>query len=177
MHAYTHIYIYTYVYIYTYIHISTYIYPYTHTHTHTCMHSIYQQLDCDDSGGLNFEEFRDGVKSLSSNVHMTRDDFDIVTENGRHLGPKNEFNREQFQVDAWKGWFMSSSPFCPSDSLCTGNDERRIVAVLAAASFQRTHAVQRANGRRRPFQIHDLGTQAHGKPHFRLRCARGEHTG
>ena len=111
------------------------------------MHSIYQQLDCDDSGGLNFEEFRDGVKSLSSNVHMTRDDFDIVTENGRHLGPKNEFNREQFQVDAWKGWFMSSSPFCPSDSLCTGNDERRVVAVLAAASFQRAYAVQRGNGR------------------------------
>ena len=34
-------------------------------------------------------------------TRLTRDDFDIVTENGRHLGPKNEFNREQFQVDAW----------------------------------------------------------------------------
>ena len=59
---------------------------------------IYQQLDRDDSEGLTFEEFRDGVRLLSSNnVHLTRDDFDIVTENGKLLGPDGAFNRQQFQ--------------------------------------------------------------------------------
>ena len=59
---------------------------------------IYQQLDRDDSEGLTFEEFRDGVRLLSSNnVHLTRDDFDIVTENGKLLGPDCAFNRQQFQ--------------------------------------------------------------------------------
>jgi hypothetical protein len=29
---------------------------------------------------------------------MTREDFDIVTENGKHLGATNEFNRQQFQT-------------------------------------------------------------------------------
>ena len=35
---------------------------------------IYMRLDEDESGGLNFEEFRQGVKQLSSNIHLTRDD-------------------------------------------------------------------------------------------------------
>ena len=30
-------------------------------------------------------------------IHLTRDDFDIVTENGKHLGPTAEFNAHQFQ--------------------------------------------------------------------------------
>jgi len=35
---------------------------------------------------------------LRSHIHMTREDFDIVTENGKHLGATNEFNRQQFQT-------------------------------------------------------------------------------
>ena len=58
---------------------------------------IYSKLDEDESGGLAFEEFREGVKWLSKNIHLTRDDFDVVTENGKHLGPTGEFNREKFQ--------------------------------------------------------------------------------
>jgi voltage-gated sodium channel len=58
---------------------------------------IYSKLDEDESGGLAFEEFREGVKWLSKNIHLTRDDFDVVTENGKHLGPTAEFNRENFQ--------------------------------------------------------------------------------
>ena len=34
-----------------------------------------------------------GVKDISSQIHMTRDDFDVITENGKHLGPSGEFNR------------------------------------------------------------------------------------
>ena len=35
---------------------------------------MYSRLDEDESGGLNFEEFQQGVKQLSSNIHLTRDD-------------------------------------------------------------------------------------------------------
>ena len=59
---------------------------------------MYLRLDEDESGGLNFEEFRLGVKQLSSNIHLTRDDFDIVTENGKHLGPTAEFDKQQFRT-------------------------------------------------------------------------------
>ena len=59
---------------------------------------IYARLDEDESGGLTFKEFRMGLKQFSSHIHMTREDFDIVTENGKHLGATNEFNREQFQT-------------------------------------------------------------------------------
>ncbi len=31
------------------------------------------------------------------NIHLTRDDFDIITESGKHLNRNAEFNREQFQ--------------------------------------------------------------------------------
>ena len=58
---------------------------------------IYKVLDEDESGGLNFEEFRDGVKTISDKIHLTQDDFDIITENGKHLGPTAEFNSAQFQ--------------------------------------------------------------------------------
>jgi len=42
---------------------------------------MYSQLDEDSSGGLNFTEFQSGVKDLSKQIHVTRDDFDIITEN------------------------------------------------------------------------------------------------
>jgi len=58
---------------------------------------MYNKLDEDGSGGLNFDEFKAGVKKLAESIHLTRDDFDIVTENGRHLGPSMEFGAAQFQ--------------------------------------------------------------------------------
>jgi voltage-gated sodium channel len=61
------------------------------------INDIYSKLDEDESEGLAFEEFQEGVKFLSKNIHLTRDDFDVVTENGKHLGPTGEFNRENFQ--------------------------------------------------------------------------------
>ena len=46
------------------------------------MDVMYKHLDADGSGGLNFEEFREGIKRLpgTGRIHMTKDDFDIVTE-------------------------------------------------------------------------------------------------
>ena len=40
---------------------------------------LYHKLDEDESGGLNFDEFQHGLKLLKANIHLTREDFDIVT--------------------------------------------------------------------------------------------------
>ena len=73
------------------------------------IHGIYHRLDTDDSGGLNFEEFREGLKHMTlkdetsqmrcgptDGIHITPDDFEILTDSGRLLGPNGEFNRQQF---------------------------------------------------------------------------------
>lgn len=56
---------------------------------------LYEHLDEDGSGGLNFEEFQLGLMEMISTISITRDDFDAITENGKHLGPMAEFNSEQ----------------------------------------------------------------------------------
>ena len=33
--------------------------------------------------GLDFAEFQQGMKDVCANIHLTRDDFDIITENGK----------------------------------------------------------------------------------------------
>ena len=43
------------------------------------MDKIYELLDSDGSGGLNFDEFKESIKRFpgSSRIHMTGDDFDV----------------------------------------------------------------------------------------------------
>ena len=33
--------------------------------------------------GLDFTEFQHNMKDVCANIHLTRDDFDIITENGK----------------------------------------------------------------------------------------------
>jgi hypothetical protein len=33
--------------------------------------------------GLDFAEFQRGMKDMCAHIHLTRDDFDIITENGK----------------------------------------------------------------------------------------------
>jgi hypothetical protein len=61
------------------------------------INAIYNKLDEDCSGGLDFTEFQHGIKDLAMKIHVTRDDFDIITDNGKHLNRNAELNREQFQ--------------------------------------------------------------------------------
>ena len=46
------------------------------------MDTVYKRLDADGSGGLNFDEFKEGIRRLpgTSRIHMTHDDFEIITE-------------------------------------------------------------------------------------------------
>ena len=43
------------------------------------------------------QEFRVNIKYIDKGIHLTRDDYDHLTEGGKHLGPDQEFNREQFK--------------------------------------------------------------------------------
>jgi hypothetical protein len=60
--------------------------------------NIFNQLDSDGGGELSFEEFKAGLKGIPgiAKIHMTADDFDIITEKGKHLGEQGTFNLEQF---------------------------------------------------------------------------------
>ena len=62
------------------------------------IHDIFCKLDEDGSGGLGFEEFRQGLRDGLglNNIHMSREDFDIVTQNGLFLS-QSEFHSRQFQ--------------------------------------------------------------------------------
>jgi hypothetical protein len=46
------------------------------------MDAMWDRLDADGSGGLNYSEFKHGIRNLpgTGRIHMTMDDFDIVTE-------------------------------------------------------------------------------------------------
>ena len=48
---------------------------------------------------MTFEELRSGVREGFglSQIHMTSEDFDVVTDNGRLLNSRREFNAQQFQ--------------------------------------------------------------------------------
>ena len=65
---------------------------------------IFQKLDTDESGGLDYQEFRVNVRGLpgGSRIKITKDDWDVLTEGGRFLGPEGEFNQLQFR-DMMKG--------------------------------------------------------------------------
>ena len=55
---------------------------------------MFAHLDVDGGGTLDFSEFKSGIKNLPgmSKVHMTEDDFEIVSEYGLHLGVQGDFN-------------------------------------------------------------------------------------
>jgi voltage-gated sodium channel len=68
---------------------------------------IYLRLDEDDSGGLVFEELRAGLKNMhvkdpttdqtTFGIHLTPDDFDLISDNGQLLSVDGEFNQQQFR--------------------------------------------------------------------------------
>jgi hypothetical protein len=88
-------------------------------HPTPTLHTLHPKLDVDYSGGLNFDEFRSGVRDLSDKIHLTQDDFDIVTEQGKHLNQHEEFNSENF-LDMMRGelWRSESSFFCCRFARC-----------------------------------------------------------
>ena len=59
---------------------------------------IFEKLDADGGCSLTFVEFKQGLQLLpgTAKIHMTADDFEIITENGKHLGEEGDFNKDQF---------------------------------------------------------------------------------
>ncbi|EKX48820.1 hypothetical protein GUITHDRAFT_105446 [Guillardia theta CCMP2712] len=81
--------------------------PLTHSLAHfndnedltTKIRTTFDRLDVDKSGGLTFEEFKTRVRELptASPVHLNKDDFDIITEQGALCNEDGEFSAQQFQ--------------------------------------------------------------------------------
>ena len=149
---------------------------------------IYGLLDEDESGGLNFEEFRDGVKRLSDKIHLTQDDFgiracmhtyfhtytvhafvracllpshaclhtcpDIITENGKHLGPTAEFNSVQFQ-DMMKGELWRYSRRELANVLEVSGDEQFRSTILMLKLFETSTRAQ----------LREMALMMHARPH------------
>jgi hypothetical protein len=89
---------------------------------------VYDKLDEDGSDGLNFEQFVDGMKRILKHVHVSRDDFAIVTENGRHLDKSGEFNAARFTQ-------VSEAQACLAAASYALNPKPEAQACLAAASY------------------------------------------
>ena len=47
---------------------------------------------------MNMPDFKEGLKLLpgTAKIHMSQDDFEIITEDGKHLSAEGTFNKEQF---------------------------------------------------------------------------------
>jgi len=70
------------------------------------IHKIFIHLDNDDSGDVCYEELCHGLRymtltdpdslEVTYGIHVTYDDFEILTENGELLGSNGDFNQEQF---------------------------------------------------------------------------------
>ena len=77
---------------------------------------------------------------INLDIHLTRDDFDVVTENGKLLGEHGEFNRRQFrsmmrgEVSVWLCLSASSSPFPPPCSTKAANS-LPFLPLLASTSM------------------------------------------
>ena len=69
--------------------------------SHLCnqIDQLYERLDLDGNGGVDFEELQKGMGRLpgGAKVHITRDDFDVITQQGELLGPGGEFDKSQFR--------------------------------------------------------------------------------
>jgi hypothetical protein len=96
---------------------------------------VYAKLDEDGSGGLDFAEFRDNVKSINDKIHMTCDDFDMITENGKHLTSEGEFGELQF-IEMMKGELWRFSRRGLSNVLKISGDEQFRSTVLMLKLFE-----------------------------------------
>ena len=71
------------------------IHRHTHTHTHTQIHA---HTYTHTLSHMNIKRAMEMIDTMS----ITPDDFDVVTERGKHLGPTGEFSKNQF-LDMMRG--------------------------------------------------------------------------
>eukprot|EP00277_Geminigera_cryophila_P041233 CAMPEP_0173109502 /NCGR_PEP_ID=MMETSP1102-20130122/43548_1 /TAXON_ID=49646 /ORGANISM="Geminigera sp., Strain Caron Lab Isolate" /LENGTH=285 /DNA_ID=CAMNT_0014008569 /DNA_START=124 /DNA_END=981 /DNA_ORIENTATION=- len=96
---------------------------------------IYRRLDSDESGGLNFEEFRRGIKHLPGpggswlRVHITENDFERLTEHGKHLSPAGELTQLKFR-DMMQREFWRYTQRCLTNSLIESQSKEFKSTVL-----------------------------------------------
>lgn len=62
--------------------------------------SIFESIDEDGSGGLNYAEFKAKVREMRTEtpIDLHKDDFDLITQGGELLNEEGEFDGQQFQL-------------------------------------------------------------------------------
>jgi hypothetical protein len=60
---------------------------------------LFNKVDLDGAGTIHFEEFREGLKvNFSESIHLTQDDFDTISDQGRLTDEDGEFTKLQFRT-------------------------------------------------------------------------------
>ena len=97
-----------------------------------CVDAMHAAPDADGSGGLDYGEFQQGIRKLPGGcIHMTEDDFDLITEWGKHLGVTGEFDVSQFR-EMMKGelWRFSRRQLKNVLAESTNNEFKSIILML-----------------------------------------------
>eukprot|EP00277_Geminigera_cryophila_P032729 CAMPEP_0173126910 /NCGR_PEP_ID=MMETSP1102-20130122/57457_1 /TAXON_ID=49646 /ORGANISM="Geminigera sp., Strain Caron Lab Isolate" /LENGTH=740 /DNA_ID=CAMNT_0014036387 /DNA_START=163 /DNA_END=2382 /DNA_ORIENTATION=+ len=118
-------------------------------HLNSIIDDCFRRLDNDDSGGLNYVEFREGLKHMSIkdrhhegytvlDIHITHDDFDVLTENGKLLGEYGEFNRMQFR-SMMRGELLRYSRRQMANSITLSDSEEFRSTVMLIKLMELSH--------------------------------------
>ena len=110
------------------------------------INQMFYAFDCDDSGGLTFDELRDGLREMIGNIHFSLDDFQILSENGRHLGlnlaaadSEDEFDMAQFR-QMMKGELWRYSRRQLANVLSVSGDEQ-FISLIVMLKLMETHII------------------------------------
>jgi hypothetical protein len=75
------------------------------------------------------------INELHKAIHVTRDDFDIITDYGKHLGPTAEFDKEQFR-EMMNGELWRYSRRQLDNVLSLTGDEQFLSTILMLKIFE-----------------------------------------
>jgi hypothetical protein len=81
------------------------------------------------------DELQANISELHKAIHVTRDDFDIITDYGKHLGPTAEFDKEQFR-EMMHGELWRYSRRQLDNVLSLAGDDQFASTILLAKIFE-----------------------------------------
>ena len=135
--------------------------------------------DADGSGGLDYGEFQQGIRKLPGGcIHMTEDDFDLITEWGKHLGVTGEFDVRQFR-EMMKGelWRFSRRQLKNVLAESTNNEFKSIVLMLKLMEIrQMAHTTAQVCERRQALLLLCVHAHMHVHTHTHTHTHTHMHT-
>ena len=101
------------------------------------MDEWFRLLDIDASGGISFEELRSGIKTLpgAGGLHLTRDELDQMTEQGKYLEEDGSLSRSLFHLVITREL-----------SKLAGRNTKNMLAISESEEFKTTVLQQKLMG-------------------------------